>query len=111
MACLTDEQLVQIALGLSDDQHLSTHIDECNACRTKLAEVRQITSQLAAAHAELDRAHASTRSRLLASLSNAEIATRPVSIWKRLTSRIGGLTIGQRIAAGGLSVSTAAALL
>ena len=111
MACLSEEQIVQVALGLAEDGRSTAHIDECAMCRARLAEIRQVTQQLAAAHAERDGGHKASRARLLAKLTTFDVPARRISVWNRLTSPLHGLTIGQRIAAGGVSVSTAAALL
>jgi hypothetical protein len=109
MACLTEEQLARLALGLDEGGPLSAHVDECEACLAKLAEMRAIVGRLSGAHAELDRAHAVSRSRLLASLLHETRPVRPAArIWTRLASRFGHLTARQRIAVGGIGLSAAA---
>jgi hypothetical protein len=97
MTCLTSEQLAEFALGLEDGK-LLPHVDQCAACREQLAELRQFTQDLAAAHAGLSRDHAASRERLLARLNTAQPAGRSTIVWKRF-------------AFGGIGVSAAAALL
>ena len=111
MACLTEEQFARLALGLDEGAPLAAHVDQCDACRAKLAEMRALAGQLSAAHAELDRAHAASRSRLLDSLAREERPVRPAGIWTQLTSRFERLSAGQRIAVGGLSTAALVVLV
>ncbi len=111
MKCLTDDELARLALRLDDGEGRAAHVDKCGACRAKLAGMLRVTAQLSAVHAESEHAHVASRSKLMASLANLDVPSRPVSIWKRLTAKLGGLTVGQRIAAGGLGLSTAVGLV
>jgi outer membrane lipoprotein-sorting protein len=111
MKCLNDEQLAEVAIWLDENGALGLHVEQCEACREKLVELRRFTEPLTAAHAELDRTHAAARARLMASLSSVELSTRPTGIWSRLKRGLAGLTPRQRIAASGLGLSTAVGLL
>jgi outer membrane lipoprotein-sorting protein len=109
MACLTDEQVVGLALEVNVP--FSAHVQQCESCRAKLAEVRLLTQQLSAAHAAFETGHADSRDRLLASLSNVKAATRRSGFGNWLRSAAASLTPRQRIAAGGIGLSTAIGLL
>lgn len=111
MACLTNEQLAQLALELEGDTRLSAHIEQCESCRAALDEVRRLTDQLAAAHTKLNHDHAATRSRLLASLGNAQRPALRTGLWNKITNSLSSLTMRQRITVGGVGLSTAAAAL
>src|SRR6478735_7775399 len=105
MNCLTGEQLAEMALRRVDDERVRTHIAECWACRAKLAETRRLIGQLTAAHLQLASSHEGGRARLLASLRATETPRRPAGAWNGLTRALAGLTFGQRVAAGGVSLS------
>jgi hypothetical protein len=109
MACLSAEQLAQAALHTSDEHH-TAHAQQCAACRAKLAELRQWTQRISAAHADADRGHAASRSALLARLSQIDAVPWQFLVWRRLRHTLAQLTRMQRIAAGGLGLSTAAGL-
>src|SRR3972149_6740154 len=111
MVCLTDEQLAQLALRLADGDTLSPHVEECEACRARLESMRALTTQLSATHAEVEHGHAAARAQLLAQLEREPVPTRRGSVWKRLSLNPGGLTTGQRIAVGGIGLSTAALVM
>jgi len=81
-----------------DGAELPTHVDDCADCRAKLAELRQASDQLAAAHADLNGNHAASRAELLARLPRVERSTPSVVRLKR-------------VAFGGLGLTAAAALL
>lgn len=111
MTCLTAEQLVGLAIGQADDPQLAAHAKQCEACRTKLAELSRLTHQLSGAHAELTRNHAASRARLLASLPNLESLPAPhLGAWAWFTRQLEVLTVRQRIAVGGIGVTTLAAI-
>src|SRR3990172_9110606 len=111
MACLNGEQMARLALGLAEGEPLAAHVEQCEACRAKLAEMGRLTDQLTAAHAKLNRGHAAARSRLLASLAREEKPARRVRVWDSLTRRLGELTVRQRITVGGVGLSAAALVL
>ena len=111
MSCLTDEQLGQVALGLGEGKRFSEHLEQCDLCRQKVARTRSVARQLVTAHAELDRAHAASRARMIASLSNVSFDRQGPKVWTRLAERFRQLTLVQRIAAGGLGLSTAVGIL
>ena len=96
MSCLTPEQLATIALELEDAER-PPHVDECPACQEKLADLRRLTEDLTAAHANLDRDHAVSRERMLARLSDSNQPTRRVVNWKRFA--FGGLGLSSAVAA------------
>ena len=97
MSCLTPEQLAAIALGL-DDAERPAHVDECPPARQQLADLRRLTDDLATAHADLNRHHATSRAELLSRLPHLDRAVHTATRWKRFTF-------------GGLGLSAAAALL
>jgi hypothetical protein len=97
MSCPTSEQLTAAALGL-DDSNTISHIDHCGGCQTKLADLRRVSYDLAAAHAKLDHDHALSRNALLSAISRVEYSSQSVATWKRF-------------AFGGIGLSSAAALL
>ena len=96
MTCLTPEQLAAIALGL-DGAEIPSHVHECAACQVKLADLRRLTDDLTAAHANLDRNHAESRERLLARLSDSTRPTRLTVTWKRFA--FSGLGLSSAVAA------------
>jgi outer membrane lipoprotein-sorting protein len=110
MNCLNDEQLVGIVLGIVSNDELKAHVEQCAACRAKLSGMLQLTEQLAAAHAISDRSHVSSRLRLFASLPDSATPRQSDTKWKLMGRRIGNLTVWQRVAAGGISLSTAVGL-
>jgi outer membrane lipoprotein-sorting protein len=111
MACLTREQLVQLSLGIKEDATWSAHAAECDACRAALDDLGRLADQLTAAHTELDHNHAATRSRLLTSLATAQRPGVRNGVWNAVTSAFDRLTSAQRLAVGGVGLSTAAAVL
>jgi hypothetical protein len=114
MNCFSEEQIVGVALGLSENsdemKQLTTHLKECVACQAKLTAHRRAIEQLSAAHLELDRTHATSRARLMAKLSNEEVSARTSDLRSRLTFRFGGLTTRQRITVVGLTSAAVAAI-
>ncbi len=71
MKCLTDEQLVQLALaGVAGEAGGAEgeHARGCPACAAALARVEDGLRRVAAAHARFDEGHAEARRRLLAAL-------------------------------------------
>jgi outer membrane lipoprotein-sorting protein len=106
MNCLTDEQRAGLALGIVDDGNASAHAEHCDACRAKLSNMRRLTDQLVTAHSELDRTHAASRAQLLAKLSTIPQPAKRVGAWKWLAWQLDRFTIGQRVAAGGVGLTT-----
>jgi outer membrane lipoprotein-sorting protein len=111
MACLTDEQLAGLALNLESSEAFAAHVGECDSCRNKLTDLCQLTQRLSAAHAELDAVHSASRAQLLATLANVKVTARPGGIGGWLHDTVARLSPRQRIAAGGLGLSTAVALV
>jgi hypothetical protein len=112
MNCLTEDQIAELALGLSNsDAQLTAHVETCDACRSKLAEVRRLINQLEAMHTTTDQMHAASRERLLAKLANvgAPEGRRTAASW--LAQQLNRLTIRQRLAAGGIGLTTAIGLI
>jgi outer membrane lipoprotein-sorting protein len=69
MNCLSDEQLVQLALaGPGVEGAEAEHVRRCPACAAALAGVEGGLRRVAAAHARFDKGHAEARQRLLAAL-------------------------------------------
>jgi len=111
MGCLSQDQLAQLAAGLDRGGDLSSHVEQCPACQAQFASLRRLTDQLSAAHARLNREHEGSRSRLIASLPTVERRPLIAKVRHQFPSLLGGLTMRQRIALGGVSVTTAVALL
>lgn len=111
MDCLTEEQLAELALGVADDADASAHVDHCDACRLKLAEIERLMHHLTAAHAEFDRNHVTSRARILACLQNVEMSAPRKQAWRNVRARLASLTVHQRIAAAGIGLSTIAGML
>jgi hypothetical protein len=111
MNCPTDEQLAGLALGVVEDAAASAHVDQCDHCRAKLIDLRRLTQQLTAAHAEFDRNQVMSRAKLLAHLQEIEQPAPPNRPWASVKSRLAGLTIPQRIAAAGIGLSTVVGML
>jgi hypothetical protein len=112
MNCLTEEQISQLALRLGDsDTQLMAHVETCNACRSKLAAVERLSNQLAAMHTTADQMHAASREQLLAKLATvgAPARRRTAATW--LAQQLDRLTIHQRLAAGGVGLTTAIGLI
>jgi hypothetical protein len=84
MSCLTDEQIVSLALGEpggSGREHLAT----CQVCADRLAEVLGRMDRLESALTAPDPAHAAGRTRLLAALGREPV---PVSLlWRVAMNR------------------------
>jgi outer membrane lipoprotein-sorting protein len=71
MNCLTDEQLVQLALAPAAPEAggaEAEHVRACPACAAALARVEGGLRRVAAAHARFEQGHAEARQRLLAAL-------------------------------------------
>ena len=112
MNCLTEEQIAQLALGLSNgDVQLTAHVETCDACRSKVADVRQLTSQLEAIHTTRDQMHATLRERLLAIVANIDVPAERRTAASWLAQQLDRLTIRQRLAAGGVGLTTAVGLI
>jgi hypothetical protein len=107
MNCLTDEQLAQLALRLDDCNDVAAHAEHCGACRTKLSETRRLTELLTASHTDVDRRLADARAQLLANLRTTPSRSPRTSVRAWLALHIERLTTAQRIAAGGIGLTTA----
>lgn len=86
MTCLTDEQIVSLAIGPPDDT-ARRHCADCPACADRLAEVRTRMNQLEATLTATDRAHAAGRVRLLAALAAEPVPARPTLIRRIVMDR------------------------
>jgi len=111
MAHFTDEQLAQIVIGTEAGEPPAGHLAECEACRARLEAMGRLSDRLSAGHAELDRTHAASRERLLAALAREPHPVRPEHTPSRLAFLLGGLNMRQRMALGGVGLSTAAVIL
>jgi outer membrane lipoprotein-sorting protein len=79
MNCLTEEQLVQLALarpGPDGGGAEAEHARACSACAAALARAEAGLRRVAAAHARFDEGHAEARQRLLAALPALNPARR-----------------------------------
>jgi outer membrane lipoprotein-sorting protein len=70
MACMTDEQLAQFALGVAEFDGAQQHLEQCQPCREQLATMQDLVQKLAMLSATADQNHSSQRERLLAAVSN-----------------------------------------
>jgi hypothetical protein len=112
MACLSDQQLAQLALGLTEDSALTAHLKECASCRASGEKMQLLVHQLTAAHAKFDNGHEEARERLLTLLPAATRPSEPTRSRNRITYLIGELSMRQRIAAlGGVGVSAVLMIL
>ena len=110
MACLSEEQLAQLALGLTEDADLAAHLKECASCRARGETMQTLVHQLRAAHAKFDNGHEEARERLMAFLP-ASRPLGPARTWNRISQKIGGITMRQRITLGGVGVIAVLAIL
>lgn len=111
MKCLSQRQLARLALGLTLDGELTAHSESCRACRAGLTAMQAIRRELAVAYANLDEGHEAARERLLAILPAPSRPPKRAKHPHRMTQWIGGLTMRQRMALGGVGVATALGLL
>jgi outer membrane lipoprotein-sorting protein len=110
MACLSQEQLARLALGLTEDADLTAHLQDCASCRARGETMRSLVHQLTSAHAKLDSGHEEARERLMAILP-ASRPLEPTRSRNRITHWIGELTMRQRIALGGIGAVVVLAIL
>jgi hypothetical protein len=111
MTCLTNEQIVKLVVQPGDEVALAAHIDACDACRSKMQEVRQLTDRLAAIHSEAERTHAVARAQLLAKISTIDAPAKKTAAVTWFSQQISRLTIRQRLAAGGIGLTGAFGIL
>jgi hypothetical protein len=108
---LTDEQLAGVALGTVADEQSAGHVVECDTCRVRLETLGRVKLELAAAHAEFEASHVASRDRLRAALSREPQPVRPRSASRPVAALLGGYNLRQRIALGGIGLSTAAVIV
>jgi len=117
MDCLSNEQLAQVATGHASAAQLAEHLDRCQSCRDRLAHIRDLIRILSLAHDRLEAGHSQGRSRLMKQLQEIGERAGQVSAkrragkwisWRMVPSWIGGLSMKQRIALGGVSVAVLA---
>lgn len=109
MNCLTDEQLVQLALarpGPDGGGAEAEHVRGCPACAAALARVEGALRRVAAAQARFDAGHAEARQRLLAALPD-----RPPSRRGRLSRLREVLTMRRVLTAAAAAVLAVGLLL
>src|SRR5258708_941874 len=106
MACLTPEQLARVALALENGETPPAHVEACQACQAKLTALRAVVQRLTAAHATSDQAHAAARGRFLDPLSRDELPVARFTGWGWLRGGLRRPTSWQRVAMGGLGLST-----
>jgi len=110
MACLSEEQLARLALGLTEDADLTAHLKECASCRARGETMQSLVHRLTAAQAKFDSGHVEARERLMALLP----ASRPLGPAKtrnRISHWIGELSMRQRMAIGGIGAVAVIAIL
>ena len=105
MNCLEADQLARVALGFDVDNDAQAHLDACPACRERLAELRALGDRLARAHGRFDKDHDRQRAALLAALETEDRATEPKRSRPAIATWLGGLSMRQKTALGGLSVT------
>jgi hypothetical protein len=110
MACLSQEQLAQFALGLTEDADLSAHLKECASCRARGETMQSLVHQLTAAHAKFDSGHEEARERLMAILPESR-PLEPARTRNRISHWIGELSMRQRMALGGIGAVAVLAIL
>ncbi len=110
MACLSQEQLAQLAIGITEEPEWTAHLRDCPRCREKLAQLQTVTAQLAAAHNALRRGHAESRRQLLEKLPVGEHPPQPVRTRRQPLSWFKGLNMKQRILLSGVSATAIVAL-
>jgi outer membrane lipoprotein-sorting protein len=108
---LTDEQLAGLVLSTGADEQSAGHVAECDTCRARLEALRRVKAELAAAHAEFEASHVASRDRLRAALSREPQPVRLTSGSRPLATLLGGLNMRQRVALGGVGLSTAAVIV
>ena len=111
MACPSQQQLAQIALGLDAEGELAAHLNQCAACRQKLASMRSLVEQLSVSHARLDRGHDDARAQLMTALSDFDRPPKAVQPWIQFTQWVGDLTMRQRIVIGATSLAVVLTLV
>jgi hypothetical protein len=85
MSCLTNEQIVSLALGEAGDS-FREHVAGCQGCADRLAEAEARMALLADALAAPDPAHEAGRARLLAALEAEPIPIRSL-FWRIVMNR------------------------
>lgn len=93
-------------MDVAHDGDALAHVEQCETCRVTLNEMSRLNDQLVAVHSELDRSHAASRGLLLAKLSTVDVPARRVNAWTWLARQLDRLTIKQRVAAGGVGLTT-----
>jgi outer membrane lipoprotein-sorting protein len=111
MKCLSQGQLAQLVLGRAHDTELAAHLEKCDQCRADLEVMQVLRHELVEAHASLDKGHEAARQRLLAALPRASVRSKRARISAPAMNWIGGLTMRQRIALGGVSAAVVVGLL
>ncbi|MEQ8790903.1 MAG: hypothetical protein RIC55_31865 [Pirellulaceae bacterium] len=108
--CLTKEQLTLLLISQDVDQADAEHVGRCPTCRAKLAALREVSDRLSSLHAAVNLRQNESRARLLAELPpRTPAAASP--IFRHFTSWLGGLTVSQRIALGGMGMTMVLVLL
>ncbi len=105
MNCLSHEELLQVALGEASAKRFTEHVTECATCRTAVAEFQALDERLAAAHRTFGDAHETGKSRLLAALEQPDSPHPPDERRETLIPKMGGLTMAQRTAIGGVALA------
>jgi outer membrane lipoprotein-sorting protein len=105
MKCLSQKQIEQFALGLTDDAALAAHLDECAACRTNLESMRSLVRQLSEGHGQFDQGHEAAREKLLANLPSASLTTESARHRNRILHWMEEFPMRRRIAVGSMAVT------
>jgi outer membrane lipoprotein-sorting protein len=112
MACLSQQQLVQAALAPEDKAGASAHLNDCPACRARVAAMRGLVGQLTEAHRDtFDKEHEKARAALMTVLPASDEQIEFAKPWSRIIPSTGGLTMRQRTVFGSIGAAAALALL
>lgn len=97
MICLSQNELVELALEQTDNERSSAHLESCADCRSRLETVRSLVDDLKQYHHLPHEHHQAARTRLLEAIAREEPVVE-VALFRRITHWIGELTMRQRIA-------------
>lgn len=105
MGCLSQEQLARLALELTEDADLAAHVKKCALCGDHLKAIQSLKQQLTEAHVKFNEGHEEARERLMAALPTTSRPPETARPLGQVLHWIGGLTMRQRIALGGIGVA------
>ncbi|MEX2113933.1 MAG: hypothetical protein WD845_12155 [Pirellulales bacterium] len=105
MKCLSQTELFEALWDEATGEQVAVHLAECVACRAALADMRTLDANLAAAHRPYSLAHEAGRERLLAALEHLDPPRVRVGLGWTPNRWMGGLTVAQRTAIGGVALA------